>query len=156
MRSWFRKARLQRSPLRGMSLFADLGARELAVIDALLHRRSYVADEVIFDEGEEGNALYIILDGEVAIVRRDWPGDGVVARLTRGAFFGDLALLDNLPRSAQARAATHCHLAAFFRDDFFGLLETHARIAAKILPPLVRHVGLRLREAAGDKAAQHL
>lgn len=156
MRSWFRRPRLERSPLRGMALFAELSARELAVVEGLLHRRSYVADEVIFDEGEEGNALYIVLDGEVAILRRDWPGDGVIARLSRGAFFGDLALLDNLPRSAQARAATACHLAAFFRDDFFGLLETHATIAAKILPPLVRHIGLRLRDTAADKAAQHL
>jgi CRP-like cAMP-binding protein len=146
--------RLER--LRALSLFVDLSPAELSIVDGLLHERDYLAGEVIFDQGEEGHAMYIIIEGDVLICRQGQPEEGLIARLCTGAFFGDLALLDNQPRSAQARAATPCKMAVFFREDFFGLLETHARIASKILPQLARHIGRRLREVASDRAAQHL
>ena len=58
------------------------------------------------------------------------------------------ALLDNSPRSAKARAATACQLIIFFRDDFVGLLDTHARIASKISRQLACHLGARMRVMA--------
>ncbi len=157
--------RLER--LHGLSLFVNLTPAELRIVDGLLHERSYLAGEVIFDEGEEGQAIYIIASGEVLISRRD-PGDatrpvpngngdtprrrqtdtGRVAQLGPGTFFGELALLDNSPRSAEARAATACQLIIFFRDDFVGLLDTHARIASKISRQLACHLGARMRVMA--------
>jgi hypothetical protein len=70
----------------------------------------------------------------------------VVSELSPGAFFGDLALLDNSPRSAQARALENCELAVFFRADFMGLMETDAVIGYKISLALARHIGQRLRD----------
>ena len=159
--------RLER--LHGLSLFVNLTPAELEIVDGLLHERSYLADEVIFDEGEEGQAIYIIALGEVLISRqgdvghappaanndlahnhpRRRQGDsGRVAQLGPGTFFGELALLDNSPRSAQARAATPCQLIVFFRDDFVSLLDTHARIASKISQQLACHLGARVRSMA--------
>ena len=89
--------------LRAVSLFAQLKARELRIVDGLLHERSYVADEVVFDEGEDGQALYVVFSGEVLIVHPVGEGDGIVATLGAGEFFGDMALIDALPRAAQAR-----------------------------------------------------
>ena len=146
--------RLER--LRALSLFVDLSPADLSIVDGLLHERDYLAGEVIFDQGEAGHAMYIIIEGDVVICRQGQPEDGLIARLDGGAFFGDLALLDNQPRSAQARAATPCKLAVFFREDFFSLMETHSRIASKILPQLARHIGRRLREMASERGAQHL
>lgn len=153
--------------LHGLSLFVNLTPAELRIVDGLLHERSYLAGEVIFDEGEEGQAIYIIASGEVLISRleqgdaerftpaggnglpRRRQGDsGRVAELGPGTFFGELALLDNSPRSAQARAATACQLIIFFRDDFVGLLDTHARIASKISRQLACHLGARMRVMA--------
>ena len=170
--------RLER--LHGLSLFVNLTAGELRIVDGLLHERSYLPGEVIFDEGEEGQAIYIIASGEVLItlpnhangrsaaqpggsepggahpLRRQ--GDtGRVAQLGPGTFFGELALLDNSPRSAQARAVTPCQLIIFFRDDFVSLLDTHARIASKISRQLAYHLGTRLRSMALSMSAhQHL
>lgn len=155
--------RLER--LHALSLFVNLTPAELSIVDGLLHERSYLAGEVIFDEGEEGQAIYIIASGEVLISRQERAeelpkvgagetprrrqGDsGRVAQLGPGTFFGELALLDNSPRSAQARAATACQLIIFFRDDFVGLLDTHARIASKISRQLARHLGARMRGMA--------
>lgn len=170
--------RLER--LRHLSLFVNLTQGELQIVDGLLHERNYLAGEVIFDEGEEGQAIYIVASGEVLISRQEQgdaghaaqPGvneqvafhprrrqgdSGHLAQLGAGTFFGELALLDNSPRSAQARAATACQLIVFFRDDFVGLLDTHARIASKISRELARHLGARMRDMALVSGAhQHL
>jgi len=166
--------RLER--LHGLSLFVNLTPAELQIVDGLLHERDYLEGEVIFDEGEEGQAIYIIASGEVLISRheagtavravqpavdesrllRRRHGDfGRVAQLGAGTFFGELALLDNSPRSAQARAASACQLIVFFRDDFVGLLDTHVRIASKISRQLACHLGTRMRNMALSVGAHH-
>lgn len=143
--------------LRNLSLFVNLTQSELQIVDGLVHERAYHAGEVIFDEGEEGQAIYIVAVGEVLICRQGQGNAGRVAQLGPGTFFGELALLDNSPRSAQARAATACQLIVFFRDDFVGLLDTHARIASKISRELARHLGARMRDMAlAAGAYQHL
>ncbi|MFZ6643024.1 cyclic nucleotide-binding domain-containing protein [Undibacterium sp. TC4M20W] len=150
--TWIRQPpasyRLQR--LSGMSLFATLSPRELKIIDGMLHDRQYLANEIIFDEGEEGQALYIILSGVVSINRRREHGDEFIANLTEGNFFGDVALLDNSPRSAQAKAAENCEVAVFFRADFSSLLETNAVIGYKISLELARLNSRRLRDSLDD------
>lgn len=141
--------------LRALSLFADLSPSELAIVDGLLHERDYLQDEVIFDEGEEGQAIYIVLEGEVLICRQGEPVNGCLATLGAGTFFGDLALLDDSPRTAQARSAQNSRLAVFFRADFLDLMETHALIASKISLQLARGMGRRLREAMRTAPAAH-
>lgn len=144
--------------LHALSLFVDLAPSELAIVDGLLHERSYLKDEVIFDEGEEGQAIYIVLEGRVLICRQGEPELGHLATLGAGTFFGDLALLENSPRTAQARAADSCRLLVFFRADFLSLMETHAVIASKISLQLARNMGRRLRDAMQGASAtnQHL
>jgi len=140
--------------LRALSLFSTLSPRELKTVDGLLHERSYLKDEVIFDQGEEGQALYIIESGKVLICRQGQPTGGKIAELGEGRLFGELALLDNSPRAAQARASENCRLAVLFRADFLGLLETHAVIASKIALQLARHIGQRLRETVTAPGGQ--
>ncbi|MGE5468873.1 MAG: cyclic nucleotide-binding domain-containing protein [Ignavibacteria bacterium] len=141
--------------LRALSLFVGLTPRELAIVDGLLHERDFLKDEVVFDEGEDGQAIYIVLDGSVLICRQGDPEAGRLATVEAGNFFGDLALLENLPRAAQARAAENCRLAVFFRDDFLALMETHGVIASKISLQLARNMGRRLRDAAAGSTAVH-
>ncbi len=154
VKSLFRKRmmapRLQR--LAGLSLFSALTASELRIVDGLLHQRDYLKGEVIFDEGEEGQALYIILDGSVDIRRQHVKDDGLLAELQPGALFGDMALLDNSPRAAQARAAETTSLAVLFREDFLALMDTHARIASKVAWQLARQMGARVRQHVGERS----
>ena len=131
--------------LKKLSLFVDLSFREMKIIDGFMHERSYLKDEVVFDEGEEGQAIYFILAGKVLICTQQQ--EQPIATLEQGSFFGELALLDDAPRSAQARAAEDCTLAVFFRGDFLGLMNSHALIASKIALKLARHLGVRLRGA---------
>jgi len=130
--------------LKALSLFSDLSVRDLKIVQGVLHEREYLAGEVIFDEGEEGNALYIVRTGRVLICRQGRP-ENPIAEIGAGGFFGELALLDTAPRSAQARALEPCKLAAFFGSDFLSLLETETKLSNRILFQFARHLGRRLR-----------
>ena len=140
------------STLRKLSPFATLSRSELRVVDSLLHERRYLKGEIVFDEGEEGQALYAIISGRVLVCRQGEPETGRIAELDAGVAFGELALLDNAPRSAQTRAAEDCVLASLSRSDFESLLETHAVVASKIALQLARQFGRQLREHVGSHA----
>jgi hypothetical protein len=143
-----KKARegLRISMLRRLSPFATLSSSELRVVDSLLHERHYLKGEIVFDAGEEGQALYAIISGRVLVCRQGEPETGRIAELEAGMAFGELALLDNAPRSAQTRAAQDCTLASLSRSDFESLLDTHAVVASKIALQLARQFGRQLRE----------
>jgi CRP/FNR family transcriptional regulator, cyclic AMP receptor protein len=132
--------------LHPLPLLGDLSRRELGVISALMHDRNYLKGEIIFDEGDDGQALYVILSGRVAIVRENDPRTPL-GILEPGQFFGELALLDDSPRMAQARAEENCVLAVLFRGEFAGLMQSHAVIASKISFRLAQELGVRLRRA---------
>ncbi len=144
---WFKTPEASNAPYQKLGkggLLADLTKRELKIVHGFIHERDYLANEVIFDQGEDGQALYFILHGEVLIClqgRRDEP----LARLDQGGFFGEMALIDNSPRSAQAIAGSECRLALLFRGDFERLMQSHAQIATKIAMQLARHLGQRMR-----------
>ena len=131
--------------LQNTSLFRTLKPLEIKFVDGLMHERRYLPDEIIFDEDEEGQALYLVMSGRVRITRTIQGNRHALNELDPGGFFGDLALLDNSPRSAQARAEGGCELAVFFRDDFLALMETDAVIGYKISLALARDIGQRLR-----------
>jgi len=135
--------------LDGVFLLSGLSRKELGIVEGFMHERRYQAGEVIFDEGEDGQALYIVLAGQVAIGH---PGriEQPIASLGTGEFFGELALLDDSPRSAQARAVTAAEIAVFFRGDFERLMQSHAQVASRIAIQLARHLGQRLRRMVAD------
>ena len=138
--------------LKKLSLFVDLSRREMKIVDGFMHERSYLENEIVFDEGDEGQAIYFILAGGVLICPQG-QAQAPIAMLERGNFFGELALLDDAPRVAQARAARDCTLAVLFRGDFLELMHSHALIASKIAFQLARHLGARLRASVRGEHA---
>ena len=140
--------------LKNVVLFKDLGMRDLAMVNSLMHERSYIADEVIFDEGEEGQGLFVVLSGRVKI---SLPAnmDQVLIELGPGAFFGEVALLDQSIRTAQARAIEDTKIVALFRAEFYSLLETHSSIASRISFQLAKVLAARLRQAVLNTSRHH-
>jgi CRP-like cAMP-binding protein len=132
--------------LKNTALFGSLTALELKIIHGLMHERRFLPQEIVFDEGEEGQALYLVMSGHVRISRPGPAGPQLIVELAPGNVFGDLALLDSSPRSAQARAIDDVELAVFFREDFLNLMETDTVIGYKIALALARHIGHRLRD----------
>jgi CRP/FNR family transcriptional regulator, cyclic AMP receptor protein len=132
--------------LRQLALFSTLSRLELRVVDGLVHERRFLRGEIIFDEGEEGQALHVVITGRVLICRQGEPETGRITEIDAGVAFGELALLENVPRSFQARAEADCVVATLSRGALEGLLVTHSVIASKILLQLARQMGRLLRD----------
>jgi CRP/FNR family cyclic AMP-dependent transcriptional regulator len=140
--------------LKNVVLFKDLSLRDLAMVNSLMHERQYLADEVIFDAGEEGQGLFLVLNGRIKIILPP-PTEELLLELGPGAFFGEVALLDQSLRTAQARAIEDTHIVVLFRAEFLSLLETHGNIASRISFQLARVLAARLRQSVLNAERQH-
>jgi CRP/FNR family cyclic AMP-dependent transcriptional regulator len=137
--------------LRQLSLFKTLSIREMRELDDLLHERSYQTGETIFDEGDTGLGLFIVVDGKVKISSSHTALQQLAPELGKGEFFGELSLFDEEARTGRAMAAEPTRVVALFRTEFFSLLERNRSIAAKILFELSRTVCQRSRRLAMSK-----
>jgi CRP/FNR family cyclic AMP-dependent transcriptional regulator len=124
-------------------IFQDLNKRELHAIERILHQRSYSANEPIFNEGDAGVGMFIIIEGRVNIILGK--DNKLLATLSNGEFFGEMALLSEVPRSAAAIATQESRMLGFFQSDLFGLMETNPRLGNKILFRLAQMIADRLR-----------
>lgn len=133
--------------LRNAPLFKDLDDAELAEIAELCKEERYESGVYIFREGEPGNRLYVIAEGEVRI-SRDIPGSGeeALAVLKKGALFGEMAVLDRSDRSTHAISNGGCRLLSIARPDFEMLLDFNRELAYKVLWAVVRVLSMRLRQ----------
>src|SRR5881398_2666306 len=131
--------------LKTVPFFDQLSNRQLKTVSDIMFKRTYDIDESIFEEGQPGAALFLILDGKVAIEIRREGSTTRLAVLERGAFFGEMALLDDSPRSANARALERTRTLALYRNDLNGLMHRHARTACQIYRSLAAMIGDRLR-----------
>jgi len=130
--------------LRQVPLFRALRAEDTGRLAALLRQQTLHKGEVLCREGEEGNTLYMIIAGKIKIVRQSIHGDEVIlAVLAAGDFCGEMALLDGLPRSADAVAVEDTSLYVLTRADFFSCVANNERAVKTILSTLSK----RLRKA---------
>jgi len=130
--------------LRRVPLFAQLSEDDLARVAAMVRERPYPRHSVIVFEGDPGDALFIVAAGQVKVVLIGEDGREVIlAVLESGDCFGELALIDDEPRSAHVIAMDDARLLVLRRDDFQQALEGHPRLALALLRTLSR----RLRRA---------
>jgi CRP-like cAMP-binding protein len=135
------------SQLGKVPLFAGLTPVALELISRVAAEETHALGTKIFKHGDPGDKLYVIVDGKVRI-SRDVPGMGeeALAVLGPGAVFGEMALLDEAPRSADARVHERCRLLAVPKDAFEDLLFLHKDLAYEVLWSFVRLLTGRLRE----------
>jgi CRP-like cAMP-binding protein len=120
--------------LDSVSLFSGLGKKELQVAVKLGHDLSFNAGQTIVKEGELGIGFYVIITGK-AEVRR---GGKVLSQLGKGDFFGEMAVLDNQPRSADVVAVEPTRCAAFTAWSFEALIHLRPEIPATIMAELAK------------------
>ncbi len=134
------------SLIKKAAIFADLSETELERVLEICTEQQFKFGQTIFKEGEPGNRLYIISEGEVR-VSRDVPGSGeeALAVLKPGACFGEMAVFDRSTRSTDAIANTDCVLVTIARSDFEMLLDFDRDLAHKILWSVVKLLCERLR-----------
>jgi len=102
---------------------------------------------ILFREGDKGEALYVVLEGSVR-VSKAVPGsrDEAMAFMERGSFFGEMALVDEFPRSATAVASQDCKVLFIDKQAFIQMVQEDPVIGRKILWAFCRTLSLRLRE----------
>ena len=135
---------LEHSPL-----FAGLPRRLLARLATRFFEKVYHPGDGVFEEGDPGRALFVVVEGEVEITRATPQGPYVLNTLGPGLAFGELALIDDFPRSATARAATSTRLLILYKSDFDALMEGNARIAVVMMRNLSRRLAIYARRPPG-------
>lgn len=131
--------------LKTVPFFNELGNWQLKRVSEIVFERSYEPGEMIFEQGQPGAAIFLIMEGEVSV---EIVKENVVtslALLEKGSFFGEMALLDESPRSAFARCVVPTRTLALYRNDLSQLIHTDPLTACHIYRCLARIVGDRLR-----------
>lgn len=122
--------------LAGVGIFASLDGQALQALTSLVRRHHLRAGEWLFEEGDIGDALYIVAAGSVEALK-----DGMgVAILSRGEVLGELALLTGQPRSASVRARRDAELLMLTRGAFERVLDDHPEVARALLAALGEQV----------------
>jgi CRP-like cAMP-binding protein len=133
--------------LGGIDLFRGLHPRGLERIASVCSEETFRLGEVVFREGDVGDKLYLILDGKVRISREvAGMGEEALAVLGPGAAFGEMSLVDDFPRSADARVHERCRLLVLTKDALEDLLFLDKDLAYEILWKFVKLMSSRLRE----------
>jgi CRP/FNR family transcriptional regulator, cyclic AMP receptor protein len=133
--------------LRRIELFSGLRPRALELIARVAIEENYSVGTKIFRHGDSGDRLYLIMEGRVRISREvAGMGEEALAVLGPGQVFGEMALLDEAPRSADAIVHERCRTLAIPKDGFDDLLFSHKDLAYEVLSCFVRLLVTRLRE----------
>jgi CRP/FNR family transcriptional regulator, cyclic AMP receptor protein len=130
--------------LRTVPIFSELTDADIASLARLTNRRRYPKDTVVFFENEEGDFFFTIVDGRIKVtILGDDGREIILSMLGPGDFFGEMALLDNEPRSATAIAVEDSELLSLHRTDFQSVLTDNRSITAA----LIKILTARLRRA---------
>src|SRR5512138_1052770 len=150
------RRRMDPQALRACPLFQALPADRLERVAAIATHRDLPAGAVIFREGERGDEMFVVVAGKVRISRKlEGAGEEALGVLEAGSHFGEMAMVDDSPRSADAHAHTACALAVVRRDDLDQLMFVDKDLAYDLLWTFVRTLAARLRET-NDKIASFI
>jgi len=129
--------------LSTIPLFKSLSAEDLAELATLMRVQEVKKGEALFRKGSEGSVLYIIQEGVIKIVLPSNRGDErIVTIFSKGDFFGEMTLIDNMPRSADAVAFEPSKLLLLNRSDFLRFLKKNDAA----LETLLSSLSMRLRK----------
>jgi CRP/FNR family cyclic AMP-dependent transcriptional regulator len=133
--------------LSKVHLFSGLASDNIALIASIAGEEGHPLGAKLFQHGDPGDKLFLILEGKVRI-SRDIPGMGeeALAVLSSGDVFGEMSLLDESPRSADAVVHERCRLLTIGRERFEELLFLRHDLAHDVLWSAVRILARRLRE----------
>jgi CRP-like cAMP-binding protein len=133
--------------LKGIKLFEGIKKRQLIHVLESLQERTYLKGETIFTQGDIGRALFIVFSGKIALSRSE-PGSEkseVIAEVHPGEFFGEMALLEEMPRTATAYALENTKVFMLFKIRMESLLYSRPEIGVTIASHLAKILSARLR-----------
>lgn len=139
--------------LRNIPLFAKLEPSRLKLLAFTSERITYEPDQVLFHQGDVGDAAYIIVEGEAKVLVETAGGEIEVAALGRNDFVGEIAILCDVPRTATVRATSKTVTLRITKDLFFRLVAEFPEMSVEIMRELasrLEHTTQKLREALAN------
>ncbi len=133
--------------LKSLSIFKDTPEHILADLAPLMEEEEYEQDTLIFKEGEIGDCMYIIHQGEVKIHK----GNTTLAILKEKEVFGELALLDSELRSASATTNTDCVLFRIEQEPFYELIDNRPEVAKGFIKILCQRLRAQNEKSVGSR-----
>ncbi len=132
--------------LRNIPLFAKIEPSKLKLLAFTSERLTFNPGDSLFKQGDDGDALYIIMEGE-ADVLIDTPGGQItVATMGKNDFVGDIAVLCDVPRTATVTATSKLTTMRVTKDLFFQLVSQFPQIAIEIMRELARRLNVTTRK----------
>ena len=144
--------------LKRIPLFAKLDPAKLKLLAFMSQRLSFDPGQAVFAQGDSGDAAYIVLEGEAAVLI-DTPGGPIeIARLLKNEIVGEIAILCDVPRTAHVRASGAAPLVCLKieKDDFMALVNEFPSMGVEIMRELARRIvktNAQLRQAMAAKSA---
>jgi CRP-like cAMP-binding protein len=144
--------------LKRIPLFSKLDPAKLKLLAFMSQRLSFESGQAVFAQGDPGDAAYIVLEGEAAILI-DTPGGALeIARLSKNQIVGEIAILCDVPRTAHVRASGDKPLVCLKieKDDFMALVNEFPSMGVEIMRELARRLdktNQQLRQALSNKGA---
>jgi CRP-like cAMP-binding protein len=136
--------------LREAPIFSGLDEQSADILEKSMTTLTLQRGDVLFNEGDTGNQLYVVLDGKIKLGRSSQDGrENLVAVLGPGQMFGELSFFDPGPRSATATAVTDTKLSALGHDVLGPLVEDNTGVALAFLHQLAERLR-RTNEVVGD------
>ncbi len=126
--------------LRNIPLFAKLEPSKLKLLAFTSERLNYEAAQELFRQGDMGDAAYLIVEGEAAVVVDAPTGEIEVATLSRNDFVGEIAILCDVPRTATVRAKTKLVTLRISKDLFFRLIAEFPQMSVEIMRELAQRL----------------
>jgi CRP-like cAMP-binding protein len=132
---------IDRSLLRQIELFEGLDDDTLDGLIGQAHQRELVRNDIIFEEGADADALYVVERGRIAISNKSFDGrESMVALMERGDLFGEMSLFDGLGRSAEARALEPSSIIVIPYQPLVQLWEAHPELLWRVIAMLTRRL----------------
>ena len=123
-------------------MFENLSAEDLNLLTLLWHERTVQKSEVLFRKGDVGSSMFIVEDGaiEISVLSGQDQEDIRVSTIHKEGFFGELALISGLPRTATAKAIEDCRLLEMWREEFISFLSTRPAVAISMIDEIGRRL----------------
>ncbi len=128
--------------LREIPIFAELSAEDLELVANIAREEWHPANTAIFHQGEEGNVMFVIVEGRLQVVRTVHNVDQTLAERGPGDFVGEMAVIESAPRVATLRTQSDVRVLAIYGETFKGILRERPDVSFAVL----RNISRRLRE----------
>lgn len=144
--------------LHHSSFFKTLNEDELMIVAEHIHVIEIDPGKILFKEGDKGDCLYFIVDGELDVIKESVSGRALgidqvrINTLSKGRSIGEMSIVDKIPRSATVKARTKASLVTLTLGGFDSICENYPKIGIKIMKELSRLLSMNMRKTSSRLA----